>query len=36
MEKVVLFAIIFSNYPDLNDYYDIKILNARNVFDKKI
>lgn len=24
-----------SNYPDLNDYYDIKILNARNVFDKK-
>lgn len=24
-----------SNYPDLNNYYDIKILNARNVFDKK-
>jgi hypothetical protein len=24
-----------TNYPDLNDYYDIKILNARNVFDKK-
>ena len=24
-----------TNYPDLNNYYDIKILNARNVFDKK-
>ncbi len=24
-----------TNYPDLNDLYDIKILNARNVFDKK-
>lgn len=24
-----------SNYPDLNDYYDIKILNGRNVFAEK-
>ncbi|MFA9372798.1 MAG: hypothetical protein ACERKK_01455 [Poseidonibacter sp.] len=24
-----------TNYPDLNNYYDIKVLNARNLFDKK-
>jgi Cdc6-like AAA superfamily ATPase len=24
-----------TNYPDLNDYYDIKILNGRNVFTEK-
>ena len=24
-----------TNYPDLNNYYDIKVLNARDVFDRK-
>lgn len=24
-----------TNYPDLNNYYDVKVLNARNIFDKK-